>query len=85
VNPGGLTLVTVIQLATFLAPLVLARTGFMSGEAAGLSAIVGWFVVGMPLSYAVADRMQRRRALSSLSPHRVSTHLAAKRSTVATH
>jgi hypothetical protein len=63
VNPGGLLLVTVIQLATFLAPLVLARAGFLSGEAAGLSAIVGWFVVGMPLSYAAADRMQRGRAL----------------------
>jgi hypothetical protein len=63
VTPGGLVLATVIQLGTFLAPLVLARAGSMSGEVAGLIAILGWFVVGMPLSYTVADKVARRRAL----------------------
>jgi hypothetical protein len=65
VRPGGLLLVTVIQLGIFLAPLVLARAGFMPGEAAGLAAIVCWFVIGMPLSYAVAGRVRRRTTLTT--------------------
>jgi hypothetical protein len=63
VTAGGLVLATVIQLGVFLAPLVLAQAGFVSGEIAGLVAITGWFVVGMPLSYAVADNGRRRQAL----------------------
>ena len=55
---------TVIQLAVFLAPLVLARAGFMAGEAAGLAAIMCWFVLGMPLSYAAVDRVRRLKALA---------------------
>ena len=35
----------------------------MSGEVAGLTAILGWFVVGMPLSYAVVDKVRRRNSL----------------------
>ena len=66
-NPGGLLLAAVIQLAIFLAPLVLARTGFLSGEVAGLTAILGWFVVGMPLSYAVVDPRAATERTSGLS------------------
>lgn len=62
-TPGGLVLATVIQLGTFLAPLVLARAGLISGEVAGLVAIVGWFVVGMPLAFTVSDRLTRRKVL----------------------
>ena len=62
-NPGGLLLVTGIQLAAFLAPLVLARAGVIDGEIAGLAAITGWFGMGMPLSYAVGDKLRRRRAV----------------------
>ena len=62
-NPGAFLLATVVQLAIFLAPLVLAKAGLMSGEVAGLTAILGWFVVGMPLSYAVVDRVGRRKDL----------------------
>jgi len=62
-NPGGLLLVTGIQLGTFVAPLVLARAGVVDGEIAGLSAITGWFAIGMPLSYAVADKLRQRNAL----------------------
>jgi hypothetical protein len=65
VTPGGLVLATVIQLGTFLAPLVLARAGLISGEVAGLVAIVGWFVVGMPLAFTVSDSLARRRALKA--------------------
>jgi hypothetical protein len=63
VTPGGLVLASVIRLGIFLAPLILARAGFMSGELAGLAAIAGWFVVGTPLSYAAADTLRRRQAL----------------------
>ena len=45
---GGLLLVSGIQLATFVAPLVLARTGDVDGEIAGLLSITGWFAIGMP-------------------------------------
>ena len=62
-SPGGLLLVTGIQLAIFLAPLVLARAGVIDGEIAGLAAISGWFGIGMPASYAIADKLRRRNAL----------------------
>jgi hypothetical protein len=60
VTCGGV-LVTSIQLGVFVAPLVIARAGLLFGDVAGLVAIVGWFVVGLPLSYAVADRVDRHR------------------------
>jgi len=66
-HPGGLLLVTGIQLGTFVAPLVLARAGVVDGELAGLSAITGWFAIGMPLSYAVADKLWQRNALRMAS------------------
>ena len=39
------------------------RTGVVDAEIAGLSAITGWFAIGMPLSYAVADKVRQRNAL----------------------
>ena len=57
---GRVVVVTSIQLGMFVAPLVLARSGLLFGEAAGLVAIVGWFAVGLPLSYRVEDRVRRR-------------------------
>jgi hypothetical protein len=31
--------------------------GVLSGGTAGLTAVVGWFLVGIPLSYAFIDRL----------------------------
>jgi hypothetical protein len=81
VNPGGLLLAAVIQLGIFLAPLVLSRAGLMSGEAAGLTAILAWFVVGMPLSYAVVDKVQRRNSLPA-SPEGTPARSVSSPSTV---
>jgi len=72
--------VTGVQLGMFVAPLVVARAGFIGGEVAGLMAIAGWFLVGLPMSYSLAERAQlreaRRRergraATVALSPERV--------------
>ncbi len=59
---GSLLLLVATQLAVFLGTLSIATTGFMSGEAAACAAIVLWFLVGLPLSYAVADVAEARRA-----------------------
>lgn len=53
--------VLAVQVAVFLTPLAMAPLGVMSGEMAGLIAIVLWFVLGTPLSYAVLDRARARR------------------------
>jgi hypothetical protein len=58
---GSLTLIVATQLAVFLGTLSLASTGLISGEAAACAAIVLWFVVGLPLSYAIADVAAARR------------------------
>jgi hypothetical protein len=65
VTAGGLVFASTIQLGTFLAPLVVARAGLISGEIAGLVAIVGWFVVGLPLSIAAVETLAQRRALQA--------------------
>jgi hypothetical protein len=59
---GSLTLLIATQLAVFLGTLSIASTGILSGEAAACAAIVVWFVVGLPLSYAVVDAVGARRA-----------------------
>jgi hypothetical protein len=59
---GSLILLIATQLAVFLGTLSIATTGVVSGEAAACTAIVLWFVVGLPLSYAVADAFGARRA-----------------------
>jgi hypothetical protein len=68
VRPGGFVLATVIQLGIFVAPLALARGGVMDGEVAGLAAIVSWFVLGVPLSYAAGDTVRRRQARAVSNP-----------------
>ena len=79
---GGLVCSTVIQLGIFLAPLALARAGMISGEVAGLVAILGWFVIGMPLSYTVADTVARRRALRTSGERDRVTSIPARASTL---
>lgn len=80
-TPAGLVLASAIQLGTFLAPLVLAHSGVMSGEVAGLVAIVSWFVIGMPLSCAAVDKASRRKALEA-SPERARPTSIPARSSV---
>ena len=70
-NAVGILLVIVVQLGMFLSPLLLARAGFVGGEAAALAAIVSWFVIGMPVSYAVADRVRRRKAALPSRPRAI--------------
>ena len=57
---ASLILLIATQLAVFLGTLSIATTGLISGEAAACAAIILWFVVGMPLSYAVADAANAR-------------------------
>ncbi len=59
---GSLIVLVATQLAVFLGTLSIATTGLISGEAAACAAIVLWFVVGLPASYAAADAAQARRA-----------------------
>jgi hypothetical protein len=59
---GSLILLIATQLAVFLGTLSIATTGLITGEAAACAAIVIWFVAGLPLSYAVADAAEARRA-----------------------
>ena len=61
VHLRGFLGVLAVQVAVFLTPLAMAPMGVMSGEMAGLIAIVLWFVLGTPLSYAVLDRVRSRR------------------------
>ena len=58
---GSLILLIATQLAVFLGTFSTATTGLISGEAAACAAIVLWFVVGLPLSYVVADAAEARR------------------------
>lgn len=52
---GDLLALLLLQLAALLAPLGLGIAGVISGGTAGFSSITAWFLVGMPLSYAVVD------------------------------
>jgi len=71
---ASLVLLVAIQVFVFLGTLGLGIAGALSGEAAGCVAIVAWFVVGLPGSYAAADslnvQLARRDAASreALSP-----------------
>ena len=60
-----------IQLAVFFLPIAAGIAGLISGGAAGLTAVVTWFVAGIPLSYAAIDalavRDARRRERSAVS------------------
>ena len=75
--PAGVVLPTVIQLGVFLTPLGLARQGFISGEVAFLTAIVGWFAIGMPLSYSATDHVRHWTASRAARPQSVSAPRSA--------
>ena len=63
---GGLLAILGLQLAALLTPLALGMTGLISGGTAGLASITAWFLVGIPLSYAVVDtRTSRHASLAS--------------------
>jgi hypothetical protein len=51
-----------IQLVVFCLPLAAGIVGLISGGMAGLTAVLGWFALGIPLSYAAIDRAARARA-----------------------
>jgi hypothetical protein len=51
-----------IQLVVLFLPLAAGVVGLISGGMAGLSAVLTWFVLGIPLSYAAIDRLARARA-----------------------
>ena len=77
----ALLLTLAIQLAVLLVPIAAGLAGAIPGPAAGFVSIVGWFVVGVPASYAVLDapaaRRQRtqRRARPTAPPAR--SHVSA--------
>jgi hypothetical protein len=62
VSLGDLLAILCLQLAALLAPLALGMTGLISGGTAGLASITAWFLVGIPLSYAVVDMRTSQRA-----------------------
>jgi hypothetical protein len=51
-----------IQLFVFFLPLGAGITGLLSGGLAGLTAVLGWFVLGIPLSYAAIDALAVRHS-----------------------
>lgn len=57
-----------IQLVVLLIPLVAGMVGLISGGIAGLTAVLGWFVLGIPLSYAAIDRLAGRQARAQRRP-----------------
>jgi hypothetical protein len=77
---GYLVSAAAIQLLVFFLPIAAGIAGLMSGGIAGLAAVTGWFVVGIPLSYALMDaraaRLARAADRSHLSAVRTSAPLA---------
>jgi hypothetical protein len=59
---ASVVLLIAVQLAVFLGTLGLGIAGTLSGEAAGCLAILAWFIVGLPSSYAAADYSETRLA-----------------------
>jgi hypothetical protein len=51
-----------IQFGAFTGPLALGMNGVISGELAGLIAMVLWFCAGLPLSYKALDRPPLRES-----------------------
>ena len=64
---GGILLVGTIQFAALLTPIALGLLGLISGGLAGLTSILAWALCGVPVSYAVIDRVhaQRRARLAA--------------------
>ena len=69
-----------IQVLVFFLPIAAGIAGLISGAIAVLLAVLGWFMVGIPLSYAVIDaraaRLARLVQRSPLSGVRTSVPLA---------
>ena len=69
-----LAIAAAIQLVVFFLPIAAGVAGLISGGVAGLTAVLGWFVAGIPASYAVVDTFAarnargRKRALVSAAP-----------------
>jgi hypothetical protein len=59
---ASVVLLIAVQLAVFLGTLGLGIAGTLSGEAAGGLAILTWFIVGLPSSYAAADHAEKHLA-----------------------
>lgn len=59
---GYLLTAAVIQLFVLFLPLAGGLVGLISGGLAGLIAVVGWFAVGIPMSYAAIDALATRHA-----------------------
>ncbi len=58
---GDLLTAAAIQLVVLLLPLAAGIIGLISGGLAGLLAVVGWFVIGVPVSYLAIDALAARR------------------------
>jgi hypothetical protein len=59
---GYLLTAGAIQLFVLFLPLTAGIAGLISGGLAGLIAVVGWFVLGIPLSYTAVDALATRHA-----------------------
>jgi hypothetical protein len=68
VSSGSLAAVVAIQLASLVVPLAAGIAGLVSGATAGLLSVTAWFVVGLPLSYAIVDSRAARRAAAQAHP-----------------
>jgi hypothetical protein len=62
VSLRALLLTAAIQLAAVLAPIAAGLAGVISGNIAGLTSVLAWFVVGVPVSYAIVDVRRRPAA-----------------------
>ncbi|MGB2718062.1 MAG: hypothetical protein WBC51_28000 [Vicinamibacterales bacterium] len=58
---GYLLTAAAIQLFVLFLPLAGGLVGLISGGLAGLIAVVGWFAVGIPLSYSAIDALATRQ------------------------
>ena len=73
---SGVVLLVIIQLAAFFGPLALGKTGIVSGELSAFAALLVWFALGVPLSYAAVDIVARWQ----ITPQREKQPLSAIRS-----
>ena len=55
---SGIVLVIGIQLVALLAPIAVGLAGLVPGGVAGLASVLAWAGLGLPVSYAVVDRIQ---------------------------
>jgi hypothetical protein len=67
---GHLLAAAAIQMIVFFIPLAAGIAGVVSGGLAGLTAVAGWFVLGIPLSYAAIDALRPRALRQNLTDTR---------------